>query len=268
MLGFGALGEFALGEGPNTSGAPAATIYTTFSASAAPVRKVGLTAAVIATSFVGFVAPPPAQAAIPFAQFSQPVQPRPQTAPSVVNTPIRGAIELPVFASFSQPQFSRQYLAALQPQPLSGIQPPVAYDAGTSIFCQFIPVLRPPLPVAISFQNFAHLTPPDFPPIQEKNDGIFVKKKRKPTKRERDPYAEEAQIKEKRRAAIEDAVFGPVVEYTLPPLAFPPSLPAPPNLGDLPQIMLAAQQAQKEAAQRQAEADDEEDVMKILREML
>lgn len=218
-----------------------------------------------------FVAAAVTPAALVFSSFSQPDQVKVSIAvesAGVLNTPIVPPVQRPIFTAFSQPQFSHQVNAAQQPQPIFEVTPPPAYDTGLSVFSQFIPVLRPPLPVAISFQNFAHLTPPDFPPIQEKNDGIFVKKKRKPTKRERDPYKEEAEIKEKRREAIIDAVYGPPVEYTLPPLAFPPSLPAPPNLGDLPQIMLAAQQAQKEAAKRQAEADDEEDVMKILREIL
>lgn len=204
----------------------------------------------------------------PFSYFSQPTKVTPQTAPSVANTPIRPAVPPPVFASFSQPQFLHQVPTAQQPQPSYEILPPPIYDTGLSFFSQFIPVLRPPLPVCVSFQNFAHLTPPDFPPIQEKHDGIFVKKKRKPTKRELDPYKEEAQVKEKRREAIIDALYGPPVEYTLPPLVFPPGPAAPPNLGDLPQIILAAQQAQKEAAKRQAEMDDEEDVLRILREIL
>lgn len=133
-------------------------------------------------------------------------------------------------------------------------------------FSAFQPVLHAKPIVSYDFKGFVFPVPPS--PIVEVVFDPFVKKKRKKTKRERDPYAEEAEIKEKRRAAIEDAVFGPIVEYTLPPLAFPPSLSAPPNLGDLPQIMLAAQQAQKEAAKRQAEADDEEDVINILREIL
>lgn len=218
-----------------------------------------------------FVAAAVTPAALVFSSFSQPTQVKTSIAvesAGVLNTPIVPPVQRPVFTAFSPPQFLHQFPVAQQPQPAFEVNPPPIYDTGLSFFSQFIPVLRPPLPVVTSFANFAHITPPDFPPIQEKNDGIFVKKKRKPTKRELDPYKEEAEIKEKRREAIIDAVYGPVVEYTLPPLTFPLGPPVPPNLGDLPSIILQAQIAQKEQERRQAEAEDEEAVIHLLREIL
>jgi len=176
---------------------------------------------------------------------------------------------IPVFTSFSQPQFSRLTPVYEQPSPIFETFVPPSYDAGTPIFSTFVHVLTPPLPVAVSFQNFVHLTPPDYPPIQEKQDGIFVKKKRKPTARELDPYAEEAEIKRLRRKAIEDAVYGPPVEYTLPPLAFPvDNKPAPPNLGELPQIVLAAQQKATIEAKLKKIRDEEDDLENILKDIL
>jgi hypothetical protein len=174
--------------------------------------------------------------------------------------------------AFSQfiPLFNRGTAVSLQPQPTARLIATASYDAGTPIFSTFVHVLRPPLPVAVSFQNFVHITPPN-PPVQELNDGGYVKKKkRKPTKRELDPYAEEAELKAKRREAVELAVYGPEVEYTLPPMAFPAGPVPPPDLGDLPSIMLNAQQAQKAAQMHKAalEQEDEDEIINILREIL
>jgi len=69
MLGFGPLGELALGEIPDDQ-------IQSFGNFGLPLRKSGLAAAVIATTFVGFVAPPPAQAALVFTKFSQPFNSR------------------------------------------------------------------------------------------------------------------------------------------------------------------------------------------------
>lgn len=205
-----------------------------------------------------------------FSSFSVPVQAKTSIAveaSSVINTPISATVVVPIFSQFSQPQVTTQTKAYEQPDVTFRIAPP-PYTAPTFFgFATFQPVLHAKLPVSVSFPNFAHLTPPD-PPVQELVDGGYVKKKRKPTKRELEPYVEEAEIKQKRRQAIEEAIYGPPVEYTLPPLAFPPSPVAPPNLGDLPQIMLAAQQRKVIEDRLKQIQDEEDDLEKILREIL
>lgn len=205
-----------------------------------------------------------------FSTFSVPVQAKASVAvesANVVNTPITAAIAVPVFSQFSQPQVSTKTKAYEQPDVTFRIAPP-PYTAPTFFgFATFGMVLHAKLPVSVSFPNFAHITPPD-PPVQELVDGGYVKKKRKPTKRELEPYVEEAEIKQKRRQAIEEAIYGPPVEYTLPPLAFPPSPPAPPQLGDLPQIIMAAQQRKVIEDRLKQIQDEEDDLEKILREIL
>jgi len=173
-----------------------------------------------------------------------------------------------VFSQFI-PQFNRGMPAALQPQPTFRVTATSAYDIGTPIFSTFVHVLRAKLPVCVDFANFAHLTAPDFPPIQEKHDGLYVKKKRKPTARELDPYAEEAEIKRLRRKAIEDAIYGPEVEYLPTPLAFPiDARMLPPDLGDLPQIVFAAQQKAIVEANLKKARDEEDDLEQILKGVL
>lgn len=220
-----------------------------------------------------FVAPVAVAVFTAFSTFSPPSLARASIAvemANAINTPIRPVISGAVFSQFSQPQVVTQTKAYEQPNVIFRVAPP-PYTAPTFFgFSTFQPVFHAKPIVSSDFANFAHLTPPDFPPIQEKNDGIFVKKKRKPTKRELDPYKEETEIKEKRREAIIDAVYGPEVEYTLPPLAFPPGPVALPNLGDLPQIMLAAQQAHKAAQLHKAalEQADDDEIIDIMREIL
>lgn len=99
MLGFGALGEFALGEGPN---AVRRGSFTQFSS---PIKKAALSVAV-AGSFSGFLAPPPAKAARSFVAFSQPLQQKKTTQVSAVWGFVRPAAPAPggIFSSFSQPQ--------------------------------------------------------------------------------------------------------------------------------------------------------------------
>lgn len=226
-----------------------------------------------ATSKAPFIAPVTVAVFTAFSTFSPPQAAKVSVAveaAGVVNTPIKPAISPAVFSQFSQPQVVTAVKAFEQPN-VSNIPYEPPYTPPTFFgFSTFIPVLHVKLPVCVDFANFAHLTPAD-PPVQELNDGGYVKKKRKPTKRELDPYAEEAETKRLRREAIENAIFGPPVEYTLPPLAFPvENKPLPPNLGDLPQIVLAAQQAQKQEALRKAalEQEEEDEIINILREIL
>lgn len=68
MLGFGSLGEFALGE---FSFQPPTAAFSDFSVTAR--MRSGLAVAIVATTFGGFVAPPRALASPEFSQFSQPL---------------------------------------------------------------------------------------------------------------------------------------------------------------------------------------------------
>lgn len=105
MLGFGALGEFALGEGPNPN-----NNFVGGSFSQPNVRK-GLAVAVIATTFAGFVAPPAAKATPVFSDFS--AQPRPPKALRIVHQPQglfvtqRTTQPFVGFQDFALPQYSR-----------------------------------------------------------------------------------------------------------------------------------------------------------------
>lgn len=109
MPGFGALGEFALGEGPFAQTLPTGAQWST------PVRKAGLAIAVIAGSFTGFVPQPPAQAA-------------------------------PIFSQFSQPQFQRSVIPDEQPSALFEFAPPAPPFTG---FCTFEGPIKAKLNVAL-----------------------------------------------------------------------------------------------------------------------
>lgn len=244
--------------------AAAIAVFSTFSQPLPTLAKEYLNPSVANAPFV-----PPPQTAV-FTTFSQPVcDLNPALSAAWLNSiaPLNSVpFVFPTFSQFSQPSFSRTTLP--DELPFTFFENLPAPSNPMFFFAQFIPVLHANLPVAVDFANFAHLTPPDFPPIQELHDGGFVKKKRKLTRREKFPYEEEAEVKRKRRQAIEEAIYGPPVEYTLPPLAFPPSLPAPPQLGDLPQIMLAAQQKRIVEARLKQIRDEEEELEQILKDIL
>lgn len=254
MLGFGALGEFALGEGPTQRQGFSGGQWQT------PVRKAGLTVAVIATTFAGFIAPPPAQAAIPFSKFSEP----PKKTTPAWELPWLFKIPVPqpqttVFASFSQPLISRVALPDEQPNTLFEVLPP--QGPPFTGFAQFTDILRGKLNLAL-FDQFTFV--PTIPPAIDTHDGVYVKKRKK---KPYDAALDELETRRKRREAIELAIYGPPVEYKLPELTFPARV-VKPDIGDLPQIILKAKLEQAKQIRARLEADDEDDLDQILKDIL
>lgn len=254
MLGFGALGEFALGEGPFGQTRPVGSQWQT------PIRKAGLTAAVVATTFVGFVPPPPVQAARVFTQFSAPQPKKAVNAASwqFVAPPARA--QTAIFSAFSQPQFNRVLIdevpsSFFEPQP-----PPVPPFTG---FAKF------DLPIQVKFKVALYADrwwQPITLPV-DTHDGVFVKRKKK--RHGPDPIDLELEKKAKRRAALELAVYGP--EPEIPAQISPETavINSPPvDVTELARAILAAQQAQVESIRAQEIADEEDDLESILREIL
>ena len=280
MLGFGALGEFALGEGPTQR---QGGIFSQFSS---PIRRAGLAVAVASTTFSGFVAPPPAQAAIPFTKFSEPAKKKPQLAvwnfsippagtqtaiftqfsaptlkkripQSFDNAPQPGFFQPAVFSAFDQPRFAKAK-PALQPQGLFETVPAIPPFTGFATFAQ---PLKAKTNVQYGFQPF--IAPPVVP---DTHDGVFVKKKRK--KVGPDPIDLELEEKAKRRAAIELAVYGPEVTYEPQRSILEPLPPAPPpNVEDLARVIVQARNAEIEAQRLALEQDDEDVLEMILRDL-
>lgn len=296
MLGFGALGEFALGEGPTSASTPPpTTVYTTFSASAVPIRK-GLAVAVIATTFAGFV-PPPAQAAIgPFSKFSQPLPNRINLSdeqPSPLFEVLPPQSFTPVFARFGEPLQRR-----LQPQSFSNA--PLFQFVQPYVFCQFsqpqfnkltlpdeqpsalFEVLPPPTPLFTGFAEFSDawtikkfnvslFTTFNFTPFvitPDTHDIVFLDDRKK-RKKHKQPnlIQQELDERQKRREAIELAAYGPVVEYSLPEYT-PEQKPQPKaDVNGLAQVILARRQedeANRQMKIRQAEEDEFENLLKDL----
>lgn len=280
MLGFGALGEYALGEGPFE---PRRAVGGQWDAQA--VRK-GLAVAIVAGSFTGFVPQPPAQAAPVFTQFSEPVA-KPKTAIQVgfTNAPQPPRAQPYVFTSFGepvaktrllegfsnapQPRFVQPYVFSAFNQPLPSRflidelpstffepEPPAAPPF--TGFCTFEGIIKARFNVALHAARWWQpiIIPPDT------HDGVFVKKKRK--KHERDAIDIELEEKAKRRAAIELAVYGPEVVYQPPAAAIPEAASySPPNVEDLARVIMQAKAAEREA-QRQAIEQDEEDILELI----
>jgi hypothetical protein len=280
-LGLGALGEFALGQGPTQSaGAASAPFSQTNWPSAKRPRSstpqsIGLNLALIAS--LG-----------PFNQKDwTPVKKAPRPAISLSR-----AQTLPLIASlgpFRQQDFTKPALPKRSPPQLASLN--INLIASLGPFRQsFLPnpkqpvtsVALPPANVALlvqqstPFANFtfpvavkARLTPPVYPvynlpiyaPVPDTHDGVWVKKKRK--KLDRDPLDLELEERSKRRAAIELAVYGPEVTYEPPaPTLFAPPAP-PPNVEELAKAIMAAKQM-LEQQQRAALEQDDEDVLEII----
>jgi hypothetical protein len=239
------------------------TVATTFSKWDAP-RKAGLTAAVVATSFVGFVASPPAQAAPPFTQFSQPTAKKvnQSIAASWQIAPRASQVQTTVFSSFSQPQPNRSTLADEQPNTLFEVLPP--QSPPFTGFARFEGIIRAKFNVAL-YSTF--IPTPFLAPIVDTHDGVFVKRKSK-RKGWRDPIELELEERAKRRAALELAIYGP--EPTILPKV-PSKVPliAPPvDVEELAKVIAAVQAVHHQALRTQAEQDDETELEAILREIL
>lgn len=253
MLGFGSLGEFSLGETPTPTGATTQTYVPNSDWS----RK-GMAVAVIATTFVGFVSPPPVQASI-FTAFSQPLAKKPLLSLwnfSVLTPQIKTAI----FTQF--PQINRP--SSLANEPPFGLFETAPQLSPFMGFAKFESIRRAKPNIAL-ISDFKPV--PVLIPVVDTHDGVFVKRKSK-RKDWRDPIELELEEKAARRAAIELAIYGPEVEYKEPPTVFAAPPPAPPDVGDLAKVMAMAQAAQFQERRSRAEHDDEDDLESILREIL
>lgn len=139
MVGFDSVGRFALGQLP-TASASASQQLTVASSWAVSARSSGLTAAVIATTFAGFVSPPQVQAAPLFSRFSEPLRKPLQQAEWRSNA-IGSNTPAPVFSPFAQPLFTRAVLVDEQPGSLfEAQQPAVVPFSGFAAFSQPWPV--------------------------------------------------------------------------------------------------------------------------------
>lgn len=244
MFGFGTIGQFALGQASNPQSGGG-----NFSSWDSPARKV-LAAAVIATTFVGFVAPPAPAKASAFTQFSQPKTLKPlQTA--WLRTPAFIPQVFTTFSKFSQPQFQQLNLPDEQPSAFFEIVPPAL---PTFIgFAQFQDYFQRKPILVTNFTAFNLL-----PIVPDAHDGGWIKKKKK----RKDPL--ELKLEEERgvRAALELAFYGPEVTYEIPVPKFEP-IPQPIDVGDLPQVIASAQHNQYLSSVKQ-DADDEEDELAMI----
>lgn len=290
MLGFDALARLALGQVPAAGGAAVQTL--TVGPSWERPLKAGLSAAVIATTFAGFVPPTPAQAQGQFVKFSTPpgkqyvqsaswqfVAPS-QTAQTAVFTqfsypqPIRvnppdeqpstlfEVASPPVisiaFTQFSQPLFLRSVIPDEQPSALF-VEPP-QYPPFTG-FATFEGIIRARSNIALTAWEWWQ---PIILPI-DTHDGVWVKRKRKKF----GPDLIELELAEKaaRRAALELAVYGPEVKYTIPePVFEAPKKPI--DVTELAKVIAAAQASMHQTIMAQQDQDEENDLDAILREIL
>lgn len=253
MLGFGALGEFALGEGPTPK------TFLAGSQWAAPVKRTGLAVAIVAGSFTGFVPPPPAQAKGQFTQFAQPAAKKPQLASWHFTAPAPQA-QTAIFSAFSQPFAPRIMLPDEQPSVLFEVLPPVLPPF--TGFASFDIPLQAKVNIAI---HVGRWWGPITLPV-DTHDGVWIKKKRK--KPDRDPIDLELEERAKRRAAIELAVYGPEVTYEPQPSIIKTHAPIPPpNVEDLAKTIVALRTAEIEAQRKAIEQDDEDVLEMILRDL-
>lgn len=294
MLGFGVVGEFALGEGPtSTSTPPPTTVYTTFSASSSPIHK-GLAIAVIATTFAGFV-PPLAKSAIgPFSQFSQPLPTRinlPDEQPSILfevlppqsftlvfsrfgeplqrrswsqsfsNAPLFQFIQPYVFGQFSQPQFNKLSLPDEQPSALFEVlPPPLPPFTGFAKFSDVWTIKKFNVSLFTTFNFTPFVITPDT------HDIVFLDDRKKRKKRKQpNLIQQELDERQKRREAIELAAYGPIVEYSLPEYTPEQKYQPKADVNGLAQVILARRQKDESNRQmkiRQDEEDEFEDLLK------
>ena len=289
MLGFGQLGLLAIGQLP-TSAIPKANTFSSSSWSANPVKR-GISVAVIATTFVGFVPPQTPSVSIPFTKFSQPSKIR-ANQESWRNAPIFQVSRQPVFSKFSTPFNSRVNLPDEQPSALFEIKPPIFQSAIFSIFSQpQFARINPPdeqtgtffeiqLPAQAPFTGFARFSDvilakstvflnPEFiqfnftPAIPDTHDGGWIKKRKK----RQDPLELKIQEERNRRAALELAVYGPEVEYKIEiPRFEEPKKPI--EVGDLPQIIASMQHKNYTDEIARSQDDDENELAMILRDIV
>jgi hypothetical protein len=283
MLGFGALGEYALGEGPKTATAATAPKQAYISPptlrprSSVP-QSVGLNLALIAslTPFVQRDWAPPKRAPRPVLSLS-----RSQSLPLVANL---GPFRQQDFTKPASPRRSPPQLASLNLNLIANLGPfRTNFVAGTKPVAA-VSFIAPNIPLLVQqstpFANFVYPAAVKakfalpaysynvalYTPILDTHDGVWVKKKRK--KLDRDPLDLELEEKAKRRAAIELAVYGDPKTYELPPEVKFYGTPAPPpNVEDLTKAIMAAKQMQEQQRLAELEQDDEDVLEMILREI-
>lgn len=264
MLGLGALGQLALGQGPSSSSPPPpATQTLVFGSSFGAPLATKLAIAVIASTFGGFVAPPQSAQAAVFSQFSQPFAPRinlPDEQPSALFEVAPPPVISIVFTQFSQPQFNRAVIPDEQPSTLFEILPPVAPPF--TGFATFEGIIRARFNVAL-YSDIRFVPAPIIP--ADTHDGVWVKRKKRSG---RDPIDLELEEKASRRAALELAVYGPAKQIIAPKPVKTPVINSPVDVVDLAKIVLLARQAHDESIKAQASSDDEDDLESILREIL
>lgn len=120
LLGFGALGKYALAELPQPAQSALSLPFGQF---AGPIKRAGLSAAVLATTVGGFLAPPPAAAATQFSSFQQPIKARTPQQQAWLNTPFVPGQTIAGFTTFGQPQASSRGSSAAR-IPSWGFAPP------------------------------------------------------------------------------------------------------------------------------------------------
>jgi hypothetical protein len=246
MLGLGALGEFALGQGPTPSGP------FTQSDFAKSVRIKSSAFVILGSSAVLLAATPFTN--LPQAQARTPKQPV-QFVSGVNLSLLTPFIPRDFSSQRVQKRFARDKIYPnLVLSNFSVPFTPIDWSRPRSIKPSQVPVL-----------NGFHIL---HQPIVDLHDGgVFVKRKSK-RKDWRDPIELELEEKAARRAAIELAIYGPEVEYKEPPTVFAAPPPAPPDVGDLAKVVAAAQAAQFQDQRSRDEHDEEDDLESILREIL
>jgi hypothetical protein len=281
MLGFGALGEFALGEGPIANPPlgggnfpPATPVRRT-----TPPRVVSVNLCLIASlgpfAQTNYPLPKSLKPAAPLAapyNNSLLAQPLRQTDwPAAKRVPLRAISNsspqnLPLIASLG-PFKQTVWTPAQKPQNAVGaVQPnvPLLVQQSTP-FVNVSFAVPAKARFALPFQvpnTVVFVPPPD-----THDGGVFVKKKRK--KIGPDPIELELEEKAKRRAAIELAIYGPEVTYEPQRSILEAPLPPapPPNVEDLARVMVQVRSAEMEAQRQALEQDDEDVIEMILRDI-
>ncbi len=254
MTVFGALTQFAVVD--VGSGALPSGFFGKFSQ---PVKR-GLTAAVVATTFAGFVAPPQPAVAGPFTQFSQPQFSRtnlPDEQPSALFEILAPSQPTLAFTQFSQPQFVRINLSDEQPSAFFEILPPPSPPfTGFARFTDFL-LAKTTVNLSPQFIQFTFFVPPD------SHDGGWIKKRKK----RHDPLELKIQEELARRHALELAIYGPEIEYKIEtPKFVPVSIPA--DLGNLPNLIASVQHQNYLAELKKVDDDDENEIEMILKDIL
>lgn len=197
-------------------------------------KVLGLSAAIIATTFGSFVPPAP---------------PNPSTLPTAL-----------VFSSFSLPTPSRSVSAAQQPSVSFEVKQPAAVVVAPPVvqFSKFSEVGLTKFK-QIGFGSFV-FTPIVVIPPQVVVLDVFVKKRKKP-----DLIAEELRRKEQLRADLDLAIFGPLPEYTYKAEPEQPKK-AEPQVGDLAALMTRLERENN--IKTRAGEQDEDDLEQLLKDLL